>query len=181
MNGKTSIEQLLRWRLTQAEATAPPVPRAALLLDMARPWWDRLPEQFQNFARQLDRIHIAVGHAMAEPHVSGPGYPVPVLVIHVAEKLETSARVLYLTVHDGRLRLRFRLNAAIPMPLESFEVTFVDSGLHPLFSANATSSVAGEHRLDIELPGQLASDWEKLKVTDRMPFRFIVRLDNDKA
>jgi hypothetical protein len=32
------VEQLLRWRLAQAEAAAPSAPRAAQLLEMARPW-----------------------------------------------------------------------------------------------------------------------------------------------
>jgi hypothetical protein len=36
-------------------------------------------------------------------------------------------------------------------------------------------SVDGEYPLDADLPEELAANWESLKVTDRMPFRFILR------
>jgi len=179
MKSQIPIEQLLRWRLAQAEASAPPPPRAGQVLEMACPWWEVWPEKFRDFAQQLGLIRIAYGLAMSRPEEPG-GHPVPVLFVGGAEKLETSARVLYFNVRDGRLRLRLRLNAAIPKAPENFEVTFVNPQLRPLFSAAATPSADGEYRLDIELPEPLAYEWEQLKVTDPMPFRLMIHSDKKK-
>jgi hypothetical protein len=180
MKTEVPIEQLLRWRLAQAEAEAPPVPRAAHLLELARPWWETWPERFQTLVERLGRVQIAYGHAMSAPRPSRSGHPVPVLVVRAAEELETSARVLYLNIRDGRLRLRFQL-AAAPEPVpESFEVTFVsETDSRPLFSAQATRSVDSEYSLDAGLSEAEAKDWETLKVTDWMPFRFMLRADAD--
>src|SRR5438477_12791678 len=84
-NVKIPIEQLLRWRLAQAEAEAPPAPRAARLLERARPWWESWPERFQSVIERLTRIQIAYGHAMAEPQ-SRSGHPVPALIVHTVEE-----------------------------------------------------------------------------------------------
>ena len=180
MKTDTSVEQLLRWRLTQAEAEAPPAPRAARLLALARPWWEAWPELFQSLVERLGKIQIMYGHAMAAPRPSRSGYPVPVLIVRAVEKLEASARVLYFSVRDGRLRLRFHLETA-PGPAEAtYEVTIVsDTTALPLFAAPACLSVGSEYRLDAELPEKVAADWEQMKVTDRMPFRLILRTDTD--
>lgn len=178
MNTKIPIEELLRWRAARAEAEAPPAPRAVRLLEMARPWWEIWPKRFQSFVERLGRIQVAYGHAMTEPRQSHSGHPVPALIVRAVEELETSARVLYLNVRDGRLRLRFQLDAATTLAQESFEVTFVaDESARPLFSAPAILSVDSEYRIDTELSEELAHGWEQLKVTDRMPFRLIVRSD----
>src|SRR3979409_1189700 len=103
MKTKISIEQLLRWRLERAEAEAPPAPRAARLLELTRPWWETWPEKFQSFVDRLSTIQIAYGHAMADPAPSRNGYPVPTLLVCSTEEVETTARVLYLNVRDGRL------------------------------------------------------------------------------
>src|SRR5436309_3280949 len=105
------VEQLLRWRLSQAEAEAPPAPRAGRLLELARPWWETWPERFQSFVERLGGIEVAYGHA-AEPRQPRGGHPVPALVVRAVEELETSVRVLYINVREGRLRLRFQLDAA---------------------------------------------------------------------
>ncbi len=170
------IEQLFRWRLTQAEAEAPPAPRAARLLAMARPWWETWPEQFQSLVERLGRIQVSYGHAMAEPQQSRSGHPVPVIIVRAVEELEASARVLYLNVRDGRLRLRFQLETA-PTPAETaYEVTIIsDATAKPLFSARASLAMGNEYRLDAELAEENAKSWEQLKVTDRMPFRLILR------
>jgi hypothetical protein len=83
--------------------------------------------------------------------------------------------VLYLSIREGRLRLRFQLDP-IPRVEPGFEVTFVsEAALRPILSAYATLSVDGEYRLDADLPEDLAANWESLRVTDPMPFRFILR------
>jgi hypothetical protein len=176
MKSQVSIEQLLRWRLTRAESEAPRAPRGAQLLELARPWWETWPERFQALVERVGRIQIAYGHAMAEANHPRVGYPVPAVLVRAGEELETSARVLYLQVSEGRLRLRFQLNAATGPAPESFEVTFVDeNGSRPLFSAPGTLSVDSEYRVDAEVSEGLARCWALLKVTDRMPFRFILR------
>ena len=180
MSTRIPIEELLRWRAARAEAEAPPAPRAARLLETARPWWEIWPERFQSFVERLGRIQVAYGHAMAEPRQSPTGHPVPALIVRTVEELETSVRVLYLNVRDGRLRLRFQLDAATVQAQESFEVTFVsDKPERPLLSATAIFSLDGEYRIDAELSEELAHGWEPLKVTDRMPFRLILRSDKD--
>ncbi|HTE89724.1 MAG TPA: hypothetical protein VK639_12250 [Terriglobales bacterium] len=180
MSTEIPIEELLRWRAARAEAEAPPAPRAARLLEMARPWWETWPERFQSFVERLGKIRVAYGHAMAEPRQSHCGHPVPALVVRAVDELETSVRVLYLNVRDGRLRLRFQLDAATVQAQGSFEVTFVsDKPERPLLSAPAICALDGEYRIDTELSEELAYGWEQLKVTDRMPFRLILRSDKD--
>jgi hypothetical protein len=53
--------------------------------------------------------------------------------------------------------------------------------LQPILSAQADLSGDGEYRVDVELPSELAAAWESLKVTDPMPFRFILRPATDKT
>jgi hypothetical protein len=175
MNNKITIAQLLRWRLDQAETDAPPPPRAARLIELARPWWETWPEQFQAAVERLGKIRIAYGHAMAKPGQSHSGHPVPALILHEAEKLETSARVLYLSIRDGRLRLRFQLDMAAPQDWQIFEVTFIARQSHPVLSASAVLAVDNQYRIDTELPEHLVPAWEHLGVTDEMPFQFILR------
>jgi hypothetical protein len=176
MKTEIPIEQLLRWRLERAEAEAPPAPRAARLLELARPWWETWPEKFQSLVEQLGRIQIAYGHAMAEPSRGRSGHPVPTLIVRGEEQSDSSVRVLYLSVRDDKLRLRFQMEAA-PTPLEpTFEATFIsDTAARPLFSVAAMHSVDGEYRINAELSAELARDWGQLEVTDRMPFRLILR------
>jgi hypothetical protein len=88
---------------------------------------------------------------------------------------EAPVRILYVSVRDGRLRLRFQL-APVPRNDYAYEITFVsETGLRPILSASADLSGDDEYRVDVELPGELAAAWESLKVTDPMPFRFILR------
>ena len=109
------------------------------------------------------------------------GHPVPALISRQDEELESPARVLYLSIREGKLRLRFQLDP-IPRIESGFEVTFVsEAALRPILSAYASLSVDGEYRLDADLPEDLAANWESLKVTDRMPFRFILRPATDKT
>jgi len=175
MKTKVSISQLLRWRLSQAEAGAPPKPRAARLLESARPCWETWPEPFAALVGRLSRIQITGGHAVAEPRPSSGGFPVPALVVMANQEIEASVTVSYLNVRNGLLMLCFRLDAvAAPIP-ERIEVTLVaDPSGRPLLLATATS-VDAEYRIDAKLPAELAHQWEQLKVTDRMPFRLLLR------
>ena len=174
MSAEFTVQELLRWRLARAEAEAPPPPRAVELLKAARPWWDLWPERFQAYLERLQGIQVAYGHAMTE--VRGrSGHLVPTLLTGTHE-IETAARILYFSVRDERLRLRFQLEPASERPQTEYEVTFVsESGGRPLFSANAIASVENEYRLDADVSTELANTWEALKVTDRMPYRLILR------
>ena len=182
MSRQLSIEQLLRWRLALAETEAPPAPRAARLLEAVRPWWELWPERFRAQAARLGRMQTAAfGYAMADPRLARTGHPVPALVVH-SEELETFVRVLYFSVRGDRLRLRFHLDGVSARAEPGYEVTFVSDGgadggadARPLLAAAAEHSTDGEYRLDAALPDEIASRWERLKVTDPMPFRLILR------
>jgi len=181
MKRKIQVKQLLRWHLAQAEAAAPPAPRARRLLEAARPWWETRPEQFQALAEQLGRIHIADGDALAKPKTFRVEHRVPVLIIHRTEKVETSARVILLNVRGCMLRLRLRLGAVALKSPEGIEVTFVNFQSRPLFSAAGISLKNKEYALEVELPEALAREWEQLKVNDRMPFRLMVLWSESKS
>jgi len=175
------IENLLQWRRQRAEAEAPPAPPGAYLLKLVQPWWEKWPDRFAASARRLAAIQLSYGYAMSHPHQGHNGHPVPTLISEGNEEQEAPARVLYMSVRDGRLRLRFQL-APVPRSDRLFEVTFVsETGLRPILSAQADLSGDGEYRVDVELPSELAAAWETLKVTDPMPFRFILRPAPDKT
>ena len=170
-----SIEALLRWRLARAEDDAPPPPSARLLLELARPWWDAWPDRFRAQVARLTAMSPAYGYAMTALDRERTAHPVPALIVS-AEGIEAYARVSYLNLRDGRLRLRFRLDGAAGSIEQAFDSTFVaESGERPLFTARADLSQSGEYRVDIELPPTLAEDWTRLRVTDRMPFRLILQ------
>jgi len=180
MKQELTVEQLLRWRLARAEAEAPPAPRGACLLKFARPWWETRPEWFELLAERVGRIETAYGYAMAGPNRNRSGHPVAALIVRAGEESETVACVLYFNVREGRLRLRFQLDALPGQAQETFDVTFVnDKDARPLLSAQAALSVDSEYRLDVEISEELARDWEPLKVTDRMPFRLILRTETE--
>jgi hypothetical protein len=177
MTHEAPVEQLLRWRLALAEAEAPPPPRAAELLALTRPWWERWPDRFRAQAERLRAMPLAYGYAMAGPpsQRGHAGYPVPVLLAQAGD-VEAYARVLYLVVRDGRLRLRFALADTPGMLEPAFDAAFVDDGSErPLCVGRAERSQGGEYRVDMDLPPDIAGSWAPLKVTDRMPFRLILR------
>lgn len=175
MKKSVAVENLLRWRRERAESEAPPAPSAVHLMKLARPWWELLPERFAASVRRLSTIQLSYGYAMAHPPHGHSGHPVAALISGDDEDQESPARILYMSVRDGRLRLRFQL-APVPRKDNGFEVTFVsESGLRPILSAYADLSGDHEYRVDVELPSELAAAWESLRVTDPMPFRFILR------
>lgn len=169
-----SIEELLRWRLDQAAADVPP-PRGAELLARALPWWEISPERFRALTRRLARMPVAYGYARAPGSAQPGGYPVPALITH-ADDVETYARVLYFVVVGNRLRLRFMLDGASDALAGTLETTFVsDADDSPLFASTALRVARGEYRLEMELPEHIVHGWSRLRVTDRMPFRFVLR------
>jgi hypothetical protein len=102
---------------------------------------------------------------------------VPVLLLRADQEIAASARLLYFTARDGELRLRFSLDLPPEVddaPAAAWEVTFVGEGAVPLFVAVATLSLEREYRVEAGLPATLVASWAGLKVTDRMPFRFIL-------
>jgi hypothetical protein len=170
-----SIERLLRQRLAKAEAEAPRPPRARELLDLVRPWWEVWPERFREQAAKLAQIQVEYAYAMDRAGAGRGGHPVPVLIAH-AEELETFARVLYFAVTDATLRMRFQLDSLPGRAEPEFDVTLVsEPESQPILTAHATESVTNEYRLDADVPAELARRWAELKVTDRMPFRLILR------
>ena|SRR5688572_12692544 len=178
MKTETTMEKMLRWRLEQAGREAPPAPRASRLLALARPWWETLPDRATQLCARVSRIEMAYGHAMEHGDGRSAGYPVPVLLVHGDKEIEAAARLLYFTARDGELRLRFCLElppeAADASPANTWEVTFVSSEGTPLFVALAALSVEREYRIEAALPPALTEAWAALKVTNRMPFRFIL-------
>jgi hypothetical protein len=177
MKSEVSIQQLLRWRLERAEENAPAPPRAALLIELARPWWERCPDVFRALAERLQQIPgDSFAHAMAEPQRGHPGHVVPTLITTNSGEREVYARILYFNIRDGQLRLRFHLEASTDLWQDSFEATLVaPGGDSPLLSQRAERSVDGEFHFEAGLPEELAESWQSLKVTDRMPFRLILR------
>src|SRR5262245_6510387 len=177
MKTEVIITELLRWRLARAEAEAPRAPRGAQLLELSRPWWETWPERFQKMVDRLSQIQVAYGHAMAETGVARTGHPVSTLIAH-SSPVETTARVLYIEIREGRLRLRFQLDKAACQEQPAFETTFVSKTNKPLFIANAARSVDSEYRVETEMPAEVAKDWAVVRVTDQMPFSLILRPSN---
>lgn len=187
MSAGTSVEALLRWRLARAAAAAPPPPSAATLLAGLRPWWETEPARWAAAVARVSAMQLAYGRAMTTPDPRGGGHPVPALVVADADDatgVETRVRVLYLSVRDGRLRLRFLVppdTAPADADLETLVLGDPDgadrppAAAPPLLVARADRAGAGEYRLDTELPEPLARRWGSLKVTDRMPFRLVLR------
>jgi hypothetical protein len=176
MKVEIPIEQLLRMRLAMAETEAPPAPRAARLLELARPWWETWPERFRELVTRLGQMEVAYGHAMAESRRISAENPVPTIVVRAAAEIETSARVLYFSARDGQLRLRFQLDAGQDCSEPAYEATFICRlSAQPLFSTHIERSANGEYSMSDSLSGEIAGKWELLKATDPMPFRLILR------
>ena len=176
MKSPITVQELLRWRLARAEAEAPPAPRAARLLELVRPWWETWPERFQKLVARLGEMEVAYGYAMAESRRAASEHLVPAMIVHSASETETSARVLYFSVRDHQLRLRFQLTANEECSTPTYEATFVcRTNSEPLFSAPVECSSNGDYSLTANLSEEIARKWGVLKVTDEMPFRLILR------
>jgi hypothetical protein len=186
MSRPLPVEVVLRWRLARAAANAPPAPRASHLLELARPPWELWPARWRAAVERLRQVQVVYGHAMTAADRRAGGYPVPVVVAGADGDVEGFAQVLYLSVVDGQLRLRFALDVAVMSAGAALEVLFVaeDGGDGvvpdaPVLVANAARSVEREYRLAAELPTDLARTWAPLRVTDPMPFRLVLRPIDD--
>ncbi len=169
-----SIEDLLRWRLAQAEAEAPPPPRASHLLELAQPWWETWPQRMRSRLERLHRMPATLGFAQEVTPPPLRGHPVAT-ILALGEDVEAYAWVLYLSVRDGTLRMRFVLQDRAATNADVLDATIIaDAGTQAPFSGRATRAPNDEYRIDVELPESLAQDWERLRVTDRMPFRLIL-------
>jgi len=178
MTSHTSIEELLRWRLECALAEAPPAPRAARLLALARPWWETVPERFRDLLAQVEALQPAIGHAMTDAHRSGTSHPVPVVIARGSndDDFATVAHVLFIQVRNGMVRLRFQLQGGADSGATAYDATFVSSlAGHAPFEATAIRSVDHEYRVESEISPALEPSWSRLRVTDPMPFRLILR------
>jgi len=173
------IDALLRWRMERAEADAPPPPSATQLLELARPWWVVWPEVFRARLDRLAQMPLAYGYAMTALDRERAAHPVPTIV-GGTEDVEAWARISYLSVRDGRLRLRFRLEGLAGASDAAFEATFVSpTAERALLVGDAELSQSGEYRVDVALPAALADAWARLRVTDPMPFRFVLHPTTD--
>lgn len=180
MKPGTPLESLFNWRSARAEAEAPPPPRAARLLDLARPWWQRSPERFAALIAGFEGMPARFGHAMEPAAGRGGSYPVPAVIARTNVETSLLADVLYIHFRGRTLRLRFQLQPIPEPPEADLEVTFVAAeGPRVLFAGIAQLAPGGEYRLEVELPAEFAPAWTHLRVTDRMPFRFILRPAND--
>lgn len=176
MNGDDTIELLLRWRLAHGESHAPPAPRATRLLEAVRPWWEVWPERFQAAVARLSSLPYAYGHAMTELRQGASGQPLPAVILRREGEIEVAARILYLDVRKSCLRLRFELDAPPVMSPAGFEVTFVpEAHAASRFVAGAVQAAGNEYRLETHLEEGTFREWQKLKVTDPIPYRLILR------
>src|SRR3954470_14249388 len=95
MSTKITVRELLQCRLAQAEADAPPAPRASQLLHLARPWWEKYPERFQTIARHLTSIQMGYGHAKVDLGPERSGHLVPALIVGPDREIEASVQILH--------------------------------------------------------------------------------------
>jgi hypothetical protein len=174
---KIPVKELLCWRLEKATAEAPPAPAAASLLALARPWWETSPARFQSAIQKLNSIPSAQAHSICESGHLPASNPMPTLILRTAEEQEASLRMLSIGVKNGRMQLSFQFETVAGPEEQEFELTFVSElTSKPLFRTHAAKSASGEYWLEAELPSELAENWKRLKVTDRLPFRLILRL-----
>ena len=176
MTPEDSIARLLRWRQDRGAADAPPPPGAAQLVALARPWWEAAPARLLAQVERLRQVPLAYGYASTADARGGAGHPVPVLV-DAGEEAETYAHVLYLVVRGGRMRVRFQLAAdAAPLPGDALDVIFVpDAPEAAPFAGTARRAQGGAWRADVALPDDAEWRWATLRVTDRLPFRLVLR------
>jgi hypothetical protein len=175
MKRKTSIQQLLRWRLAQSRASSPPAPKAAHLLRAARPWWEKQPKTFESQVEHLKRIKSVYGHTLGATTRGGNGNRVPALIVRGDEQSENYARITYFDVPDTRLLLSFKIETALRPVETAFEVTFIsEADARPLFCAVATVSAEANYVIETEVLAEIASEWGQLKLRDPMPFRLVL-------
>lgn len=174
MNDEQLLQELLAWRLKQAESEAPPAPRASRLLHLSRPWWEEWPARSRDLLCRVAEISTAYGLAKEETPAGGSNRPVPALLVYGAVDVATVARLHFFSLRGDTLRMRFTLEQAAGPLRATLEATFVSDDARPLFVATAHLAADDEYRVEIDLPPVLAAAWSGLTVRDSMPFRFIL-------
>lgn len=175
MSKNIPLEQLLRWRLKQAEAAAPPPPKAAQLLQSARPWWEKRPKDFQSQLEHLRKLRSEHRHATTNKPRKSNGILVPALLVHKEAESGNYALVTHLGVVETKLHLRFKLETKLSPADKHFEVTLISNATTtPIFSVTTTFSADNTFQIETELPVEIAKDWEQLKLTSPMPFGLII-------
>lgn len=176
MNAKTNFSKWLERQQSHAALDAPPAPRGFELLDRVRPWWERWPERFRALAEPLAAMEVHYGRAASGDDPKREGYPVPTVIVRTQAEDRGLARILYFSIADRRLRLRFQMGPDDAVPPENAEVTFVDAASsRPLFAVALEPASGGRFRVEAELTSELAEAWKAFKVTDRMPFHLIIQ------
>jgi hypothetical protein len=175
MSKKIPLEQLLHWRLEQAEASAPPPPKAAQLLRSARPWWEKRPKYFRSQIEHLRALQSAHSPSTTNKRRKGSGIPVPALVVRKKVESGNYALVSQLSVIENKLRLRFTLEPKLSPVDQNLEVTFISHAtLSPMFYVTATVSADNTFQIETELPVDIAKAWQQLKLTNPLPFGLII-------
>ena len=175
MRRDQSIESLLLWRSNEAELEAPVPPSAAELLGRSRPWWVRVPEDFQRYLERLSSAQQSFGYAQVDGASRRSAAAVPALFVHPDGESLASVTVTYLGVREGRIRLRFVVAPVVEEANADLTLTFIEVATgSPLLEADAEKAGEREYRLEADLPVGLVEGWSRLRVTDVMPFRLIV-------
>ena len=178
MKSKITAKELLRWRFDQAKAEAAAAPGANLLLNQARSWWEQSPDKFQSLVASLDTSKVVGSQAVTKSKRSRGPKPVAALVVWANKQHEAAAHMKYFRVVDGKLCMLFRVGTPSPLIEPALEATFVsDTEARPLFCVPAIASADGEYCVETELSAELAQLWKRLKATNQMPFRLILRPD----
>src|SRR5690606_36642276 len=119
---------------------------------------------------------MRVGYAMDPERAQRENYPVPAVLAQTNVETNALVDVLYFSLRGRTLRMRFALRVAADLRRPGLEVTFVAAeSPEPLFCAKANLSPDGDYALEVEVPTPLAEAWSRLRVTKRMPFRLILR------
>jgi hypothetical protein len=175
MSKKIPLEQLLHWRLKQAEAAAPPPPKAAQLLQSARPWWKKRPKEFRSKVEHLRTFQSTLSHSTNNKRRKANNILVPALLVYNEIESGVYASIKHFRVLETKLHLSFGLETKMSLVDHNLEVTFISNVTPaPMLDATATISADNTFHLETELPVEIAKEWEQLKLTNPMPFGLII-------
>jgi hypothetical protein len=175
MNNENRQDTLLHWRLAGAERTAPPPPSADRMLERLRPWWDVWPDRLVAVRQELANLQVIFGHAAVNTASGGMGVPVPTIFLDERGQTGSVARILFISLRDQTLRVRFQIDVMPEGEAGDLELTLVsDVPSLPLVNAEARAVAPNEYRVETELPLELARPWASLKGGDRMPFSLVL-------
>jgi hypothetical protein len=175
MNKEKPHDTFLHWRLNRAELAAPPPPNSDLLIERLRPWWEAWPEKLAAMRGQLANLRVTYGHAAVAATPDRTHVPVPTIFVDDDGPTGTVAKLVFLSLRDRTLRIRFEIDGLPTDGASDLEITMIaDLSPHSVVSAEASPVAPGEYRAEVDLPSELAEQWAELKVSDRMPFGLIL-------